>query len=213
MNDDNWETINGGVAHQIEALNASSTINILEAIVLFTTAQNSSGYPNENCLKELHRSATFLLLKEPGHYRDCAVQVVEKGSSRVVHQPPPHPELVTLMPIFFTELEQLWQRADALDVAAFALWKINWIHPFKNGNGRTARAFAYTCLCVRLGTILPGALTVIDQIMATRPEYEACIREGDTSFAAGGKANLSRMKSYLNGLLQLQIQSAANFNQ
>ncbi|MFX9016038.1 Fic family protein, partial [Acinetobacter baumannii] len=42
---------------------------------------------------------------------------------------------------FFEELINIWRTGDALDATAFALWRINWIHPFKNGNGRTARAF------------------------------------------------------------------------
>ena len=42
---------------------------------------------------------------------------------------------------FFKEMEQLWKTGDALDTASFALWRINWVHPFKNGNGRTARGF------------------------------------------------------------------------
>jgi Fic family protein len=93
-----------------------------------------------------------------------------------------------------------------LDAAAFALRRINWIHPFKNGNGRTARSFSYCCLCARLGVVLPGAPTVIDQIMTTRPEYEAAIRVGDKAAASGGR-DLSAMRAYLDKLLQIQIAS------
>ena len=107
---------------------------------------------------------------------------------------------------FFNELGKLWTSGDALDVASFVLWRVNWIHPFKNGNGRTARAFAYACLCARLGVILPGRTTVIDQIMRSRPAYEAAIRAADQA-AVQGQRNLAPMKQYLNGLLQIQMAS------
>jgi len=85
---------------------------------------------------------------------------------------------------------------------------INWVHPFKNGNGRTARAFCYACLNARLGVILPGTTTIIDQIMLTRPDYEAAIRVADQAAAANPAArNLAQMKAYLDGLLQIQIAS------
>ena len=40
--------------------------------------------------------------------------------------------------------------ADPLFVAAYVLWRICWIHPFDDGNGRTARAASYFVLCQRL---------------------------------------------------------------
>ncbi len=51
-----------------------------------------------------------------------------------------------------------------LSVSAYVLWKLNYIHPFINGNGRTARAACYFILCVCAGgwlkskTILPVLL-------------------------------------------------------
>jgi Fic family protein len=109
---------------------------------------------------------------------------------------------------FFLELINIWSSGDALDAAAFALWRINWIHPFKNGNGRTARAFCYACLSARLGVILPGTTTVIDQIMLTRADYEAAIRAADQAAAVDASArDLAQMKDYINRLLQIQINS------
>ena len=109
---------------------------------------------------------------------------------------------------FFEELQTTWISGDALDVAAFALWRINWIHPFKNGNGRTARSFSYTCLCAKLGVMLPGTTTIIDQIMTTRRACEAALRVADAAAAANPLArDLTAMRVYLDGLLQIQINS------
>jgi Fic family protein len=209
MNDDNWELINGPPAHHIEQLNAVNIINVIEALITLLTPvpnPNVPLMPNELALKELHRTATIFLLNKPGEYRDCPVHVRD-GSGAIIYQPPPHAEVQSLMTDFFKELGAIWQQGDALDAAAFALWRINWIHPFKNGNGRTARSFAYCCLCARLGVVLPGAPTVIDQIMTTRPDYEAAIRVGDAAAAINNGRDLSAMRAYLDRLLQIQIVS------
>jgi Fic family protein len=212
MLDSNWELINGAPAYHIEQLNATNTINVLEALVTFLIAQSPQfTVPlmlTESALCELHRSGTLFLLAKPGAYRDCPVQVGDVNTGAVVYQPPPHEEVPKYMREFFEELSRIWVNGDALDAAAFALWRINWIHPFKNGNGRTARTFSYACLCARLGVMLPGTTTVIDQIMTTRAQYEAALRVCDAAVSQNPAArDLATMKNYLNGLLQIQISS------
>jgi Fic family protein len=49
-----------------------------------------------------------------------------------------------------------WQSADPVALATFVLWRLNNIHPFINGNGRTARAATYFVLCVKAGGWLQG---------------------------------------------------------
>jgi hypothetical protein len=43
--------------------------------------------------------------------------------------------------------------------------------------------------------------------MATRPQYEAPIRAGDAAAANNNGRDLTAMRSYLDGLLQIQIAS------
>jgi Fic family protein len=212
MLDSNWEMINGAPAHHIEQLNAANTINVLEALVTLLNnlrlPDQLPWFPNEIAIKELHRCGTLFLLNKPGEYREVPVQVVNSQTGQVIYQAPPSDQVQPLMSGFFEELQQIWINGDALDAAAFALWRINWVHPFRNGNGRTARAFCYACLNARLGVILPGTTTVIDQIMLTRPDYEAAIRVADQAVAANPAArDLAQMKAYLDGLLQIQIAS------
>src|SRR6266853_5258086 len=57
-----------------------------------------------------------------------------------------------------------WEKSSPVHLAAYALWKLNWIHPFTDGNGRTARAISYLLLCLRLGYRLPGTNTIPEQI-------------------------------------------------
>jgi hypothetical protein len=59
--------------------------------------------------------------------------------------------------------------------------------------------------------MLPGTTTVIDQIMMTRPAYEAAIRAADQAVLTDPAGrNLSPMRVYLDGLLQIQINSISS---
>jgi Fic family protein len=213
MLDDNWETVNGPIAHRIEVLNATNQINVLEGLVLFLLAHRGPhakgppAMPDEASLKQLHRSGTMFLLAKPGKYRNHEVHVGDKEGN-VRHQPPPWQLVPGLMQKFFRQLSSLWVNGDALDVAAYCLWQINWVHPFRNGNGRTARAFAYGCLSLKLGAVLPGTVTVIDLIMSNREKYEAALKVADDSIkAAPHVPDLTAVRAFLDDLLQQQIAS------
>ncbi len=212
MLDDNWETINGPVAHNIEVLNATNQINAIEGLVTFLLAHrgpSGNGHPpmpDEAALCELHHAGTLFLLAKPGTYRNMEVNVGDKDG-KVIYVAPPWQAVPGLMQHFFRQLSSVWCSGDALDAASYALWCINWTHPFRNGNGRTARAFAYACLCLRLQALLPGRVTVIDQIMMNRDRYNAVLKEADISYQTTRQPDLEPMKKFLHDLLQKQIDS------
>ena len=147
-----WDLINGPVADEIEELNRASQINVAAALVkslLAAQARLGDGkpiIPDEAALRLLHRTATQFLLAKPGHYRDVEMHVEDKGA--VVFRAQPCHDVKSLMRNFFRDLAARWSAGDALDLASFALWRITWIHPFSDGNGRTAIAFSYACLCL-----------------------------------------------------------------
>ena len=47
-----------------------------------------------------------------------------------------------------------------IHLAAYVMWRLNWIHPFVDGNGRTSSAASYFVLCMRAGNVLPGKKTI-----------------------------------------------------
>ena len=76
-----------------------------------------------------------------------------------------------------------WRDTDPVRLAAFALWNLNNIHPFENGNGRTARALCYFILCAKLGGLLPGT-RILPTLLAeepTRSQYVAALAHADSS--------------------------------
>ena len=64
-----------------------------------------------------------------------------------------------------------WNDMSAVHLCAYVLWKLNWIYPFSDGNGRTARAVAYVVLSIKLDSLLPGAPTIPEQIAGNKTPY------------------------------------------
>lgn len=213
MIDDNWELINGPDAHEIEVLNYSSQINVLEALVKFTIHHHplvggggSPGYPNAKALNEIHRTGTLFLLAKPGEFRDVEVHV-QQVDGTIVYQPPLSVEVSDHVDEFVKALGDRWDQSTAIEIAAFCLWKINWIHPFKNGNGRCARAFMYACLCLKYGFILPGSPTVIDLISADKQPFEAALKAADKNLTDTGIADCKELEKYIEDLVIKQLSS------
>jgi hypothetical protein len=212
MFDNNWELINGEDAHAIEVLNQSSVANLIEAINRFLqhhdqTPGDACGIcPDQSILREFHRTGTLLLLKQPGVYRDCEVRVGRRDAK--IFLPPPQADVANHMAAFEADMKAMWSAATYIEVAAYALWRINWIHPFKNGNGRTARAFAYACVCLKFGGMLPGNVTMIDLITESRDAFEDALGHADGTFAAAGQADLVPLQMYVEDLFRKQLLSA-----
>jgi Fic family protein len=84
---------------------------------------------------------------------------------------------------------------------------MNWIHPFVDGNGRTARATSYLVLCVRLGSRLPGVNTIPDQISAQKAPYYEALEAADRAYSEDGEIKVTQMEAFLEGLLANQLVS------
>lgn len=215
MIDDNWDLISGEDAHAIEVLNYSNQVNVIEALVRLLIHQfgvddnGCPGCPNLSVLKEFHRTATLFLLNEPGAFREEQVYV-NTSEGVTIHLPPPHEEVGAHMENFFSVILQRWPTSTAVEMGAYTLWLINWVHPFKNGNGRSARAFCYACVSLKMGFVLPGSPTLIDLIMQNREEYQIALKEADLAFVDLGEPNLSRMVEFVQNLLIEQLASAVD---
>jgi Fic family protein len=91
-----------------------------------------------------------------------------------------------------------------LNVPAYALWRLNWIHPFVEGNGRTARAACYYLLCMKQGRLLPGKKVVPERIRENRGPYYGALEAADAAWDEGN-LDVSEMAEYLEGLLKGQL--------
>lgn len=126
----------------------------------------------------------------------------------VGHHVPPHFRLVPdLMDRFISTIHENWFNWTSTELAAYGLWRLNWVHPFIEGNGRTARAICYYLLCVRSGTLLPGKRIVPERIRDDRTGYVEGLRAADRAWD-GGNLDFSELEAYLAKLLEAQLRDA-----
>jgi Fic family protein len=137
-----------------------------------------------------------------GAYRNSAVKI---SGSR--HQPPEAfmvPEEVAGLCDYVSEN---WEGRDALHLCAYTLWKLNWIHPFADGNGRTARAVSYVVMCIKLDGLLPGSPTVPDQIAGDKTPYYKALEAADMAWLEKSAVDVSELEAMLNAMLAKQLLS------
>ena len=148
----------------------------------------------------LHRKALEGISSFAGVWRPTGIEIA--GSRHV--PPPAHlvPELIESMCDYVNEN---WKRS-AIHLSAYCLWRMNWIHPFVDGNGRTARVTSYLVLCVRLGYRLPGTRTIPEQISKNKSPYYTALEAADLH-DKDGHLDLSEMETLLESLLAAQLLS------
>lgn len=100
-----------------------------------------------------------------------------------------------------------WDQATGLHLCAYTLWRLNWIHPFADGNGRTARAASYVVLCTRLDGLLPGSPTIPEQIAADKKPYYDALEHADAAWKERQEVDVSALEDMLNGMLAKQLLS------
>lgn len=111
--------------------------------------------------------------------------------------------------MFVDEVNRHWEQTDPVYLASFVLWKLNAIHPFVNGNGRTARVASYFALCLKAGQWLPGDVLLPELIRQNRPEYVAALKHADASLVTG-QLELTELHTLLARLLGEQLPPADN---
>jgi len=149
-------------------------------------------------IQALNFHAISCLHSNAGQLRPCPVKVGDD------YHPPHYWEVPARMNMFVDEVNRHWETADPVYLAAFVLWKLNAIHPFVNGNGRTARVTAYFVLCLKAGHWLPGDVLLPELIRQNRPEYVAALKHADASLIAG-PLDLSVLHGLLSRLLAEQL--------
>lgn len=149
-------------------------------------------------LREFQRLAVNQIYTCAGTFRDGPVWI-----QGVRHQPPPQEEVPHLVDEMCEYVHGNWV-SPAIHLSAYLMWRINWIHPFFGGNGRTARATAYLIMCARLGFTLPGTPTIPDLIVADRDPYFHALRASDDAWERGS-LDLTEMESLMSSLLAQQL--------
>ena len=148
--------------------------------------------------------------------QECAVEGIEFdagtwrqvpiGISKSRHLPPPAHLVTGLVDEMCGYVNDNWHERSAFHLSAYIMWRLNWIHPFRDGNGRTSRILSYLALCLRLGYVLPGSPTIPQQIQDNRKPYFDALESAD-DIMAKGRIDLSVMESMIKGMLATQLLS------
>lgn len=172
--------------------------------IVLRGAQNGSPFSfTEDLIKRLHFVAMTGLLTEPGSYRTSDVQITNSP-----HRPPPWLQVPGHMSQLCLYVNREWQNLDLVRLAAVVMWRLNWIHPFENGNGRTSRAAAYLVLCAKHGALLPAKNSIVTQIMQNKVPYNAALRACDDGHAITGGLACDPMEQLIAFLLKEQIRAS-----
>ena len=159
---------------------------------------------SQTIIKALNFQAIACLHTNAGEYRPCPVTVGD-------YRPPEHYRVDALMEDFVNEVNISWTSSDAVVLASYVLWRLNHIHPFINGNGRTARAASYFILCVKSGGWLKGDPILPELIRRDRDEYVVALKAADAGTSAGGP-DLALLHALLSRLVTAKQLASAGVN-
>jgi Fic family protein len=161
---------------------------------------------SEEGVQRLHSVAMNRLLDTPGQYRQCPVVI-----TNAAHKPPNWLDVPGHMRTMCEYVNAHWDQADLIHLSSFVLWRLNWIHPFENGNGRTSRAASYMLLNIKHGRLLPSRNSIIEQIVNNRQPYYEALRAADEAHTAGQdpSVGLIPLQNLMTAMLKEQIK--ANF--
>ncbi len=184
------------VYQALEISNGNRHYGFLNSVVV---ASLDTGRPflSQAIIKALNFHAIICLHSHAGDYRPCPVKV---GG----YSPPEHYRVQGLMDDFVNNVNRNWEETDPVALATYVLWRINYIHPFINGNGRTARAAAYYVLCVKSGGWLPGKIILPELLRSNREKYIAALQAVDKSLK-NGQLDLAPLHVVVSRLLEEQL--------
>ena len=150
-------------------------------------------------IQELNRISIKNLEAEAGRWRDVPIDI--EGSK---HQPPPAEDVPRHVDDLCEYVNEHWDDRSPFHLAAYVMWRLNWIHPFVDGNGRTTRAVSYYVLCAKLQFHMPGVTTVPEMISQNKNPYYQALEAADAA-EQQGFLDVTEMEYLLSDLLAKQM--------
>jgi Fic family protein len=186
-----------------EAENGIRQFNLaLEIIRSFVKETERPFKFRSSIILQLHKAALDGLHPLAGTYRNTPVKIGGSG-----HTPPEAAFVSEEVEHLCQYVNENWVRS-AIHLGSYILWKLNWIHPFSDGNGRTARVASYVVLSVKLDSLLPGTPTIPEQIAVDKTPYYKALEVADKTFAQG-KIDVTTLEGLMEGMLATQLLNAA----
>jgi len=159
--------------------------NYLNALKYIEKTVSERKTLTEKAILKIHKLVTdkTLIPRHCGHYRTGPIYVVRRRlgmSQEILYTGPDAQRVPGLMVDFVQWLEESEKNeVNPIIVAAIAHMEVAAIHPFNDGNGRTARALA-TLILYQRGYDFRRLFALEDYYNADRPAYYKAINLGTT---------------------------------
>jgi Fic family protein len=132
---------------------------------------------NAQFIRSLHyMMLNYDMTKLPGQWRNGPVYVVHEPSGDTVYEGPEDGEVPKLMEELVQQINSAGNRESATVLGAMAHLNLAMIHPFKDGNGRMARALQ-TLVISRNGVTSPIFCSIEEWLGRNTEAYYAILKE------------------------------------
>jgi len=148
---------------------------------------------------DLNRLAVEGLVEAPGAWRYVSIEI-----SAANHIPPDHLDVPREIDEMCEYVQGYWSDRSPIHLSSYVMWRLNWIHPFVDGNGRTSRVVSYLVLCAKLGYRLPGTKTIPERIAENKRPYYVALEQADLAWKQG-RVDVSEMEKLLQDHLEAQL--------
>ena len=187
----------------VAKLEARNALLQFDEVVRLIPVRSGNLRLTEDDICSLQKLVVKDIWEDAGEYRKGEVQI-----SNSDHQPPPADSLDVLVRGMCKVANS--HSSESTWVCAYLMWKLNWIHPFPDGNGRTSRAVGYLALCAGFEMRLPGTQTVPDMISVNKQPYYHALDAADAAWAKSGVIDVSQMEQLVHELVVRQLESATS---
>lgn len=153
----------------------------------------------QSIMLQLHKEALDGIHPLAGTYRNSRVFINNSN-----HLPPKSVDVPDDVADMCDYVNRNWEEKNACHLSSFLLWRMNWIHPFADGNGRTARVVSYVVLNIKLRSLLPGSPTIPDIICTDKKPYYAELEKPDSAWRLG-KLDIAGMEKMMEAMLAQQL--------
>jgi Fic family protein len=161
----------------VKADDAKEVTNYRKAFDLVADYLGSGDPVTEGLIREIHKRLVRGVrgnAAAPGEYRRIQNYVANSVTKKIIYTPPPPCEVPPLMAEFVSWLN-FEQDVPPILVAGIAQFQLVHIHPFLDGNGRTARLLSMLCL-YRKGYDFKRLFTLSEYYDRDRPSYYRAIQ-------------------------------------
>lgn len=184
---------------EAEARNGLRQFDLASQMIMDAIEKGDSWKLRLSTIVALHREALEGISSYAGNFRPASVTI--SGSD---HEPVEAHRVPSLIEELCDYVNDNWLTATPIHLASYVMWRLNWIHPFSDGNGRTSRMVSYLVLSVKLKMHMPGGKTIPEQIVENRVPYFNALEAADRA-AQQGQLDLTEMDALLERLLAMQL--------